>query len=293
EQAVIPKIPEDEVYSLEDAKPGYILMAGGEIVNSSYLAYGGVKGMEPIGIFCFRTGSRKLVLGLDSFYTKEDRYGPGAWPKNEDLKPVSVKPSPDSTGSNRFSCGSSTVKILSAGNQNLILDMIRRGTEEKNLFMDYIKPYGSRIGSSGMELDWQAPTLYEGFLVLCSSTRTRETIKDIIKFFDRIGDDRARILENAGDLIDGTEYILTSSSGQSTFQKTPEYGFWALRRLDQAGEQPDDSRFRELKDQSEQKTLSYKYSPLDFMTDKGIPAEVVLAKPNSDGFRGIAVTYLD
>ncbi len=293
EQEGVTEIPKNEACSVQEAKAGYILLAGGEIVRPEYLAEHGGKGLEPIGIICFRGNERKMVVGIDAFYKQKKLYGPGSWKTEESLNSILFKTDIMAKSSGKFYYDGINSKKESDGNLIAVLNLTKRGAENYNMHTDYIAPYRSNVRCAGRDLDWQAPTLYEAMILACSRTRNRESIQAIIKFFDRIGDDRARLLEEGETPVKDEEYVLTSSSGKSA-PKTPyAAGFWALRLNETPRTQADYDRFQEVMDCIGEKTTSLKCKPFDLETEAGIPVEIVLAKPDSDGFKAVAVAYLN
>ncbi len=287
------KIPENQLHTIESSKSGYIMLSGGEIVSPEYLSTCTTEGFEPIGIICFRIKEKKILLGIDAFYEQEAIYGWGSAkelatefqqqqatfnsPKGNTSYP-SLK-----TGSTQYSYDSN----------NKLLKAIKRESEQKNIYLDYIANYASTHKGLPGDLSWEAPSVFEGYIIYCNKSKILGGLNGIVSYFKNTNDSRAKALEKAGGLISDKKYVLTSNTGEGNNDNDSKHGVWAFIGLDREGGTLTNSKYMKLTDGSNKSCRSYQFRAQDLITYEYYQLEYVLAKENTDGYAAMAISHLN
>ncbi len=289
-----PNIPENELRTVESAEVGSIMLSGGEIVSPSYLLGCSKRGLEPIGLVCFRIQGKKILVGMDAFYNLQDSYGWGN-SQSPEINLSEVKSTfliPGNNGSS-FSLKQTGTKQYSNGNNTILLKTIKRGQEQNNVYLDYIASYGVTHTCTFPNLIWEAPSLYESFIIYCNKAKLLEGIKAVKQYFKNVNDSREKLLETSGAFVPHQNYILTSSAGEGRKNNIERFGIWAFKEIDREGGSPLDTKYLELEDENKKISRSFQYTVQDISVNKIYRIEYVLAKANSDGFATMAVAHLN
>ncbi len=293
-KATVFSIPDQEQHSVESAEEGYIMLAGGEIVTPEYLSECTQTGLEPIGLLCYREEARKFLIGMDAFYSPERFYGWGKLKKSsERLQFVQVIFSLYQDNLKKLYLKRDGTKQYSDGNNAYICELITRGTEQSNVFLDYIASYGPTHDCARQELKWEAPTVYESYSIYLHKAELMKGIHAVTRYFKNVDDIRGRLLESSGGLISGKKYVLTSSSNEKFSGQADCNGIWAFKELDREGGTPNGNEFHDLLDANKKSTRSYQFKAQDLSTGSTYHVEYVLVKANSDGFAAMAVAALN
>lgn len=286
-------VPEQDQYSVKAAEKGFIMLSGGEIVSPAYLSECTEKGLEPIGIICYREEDKKFLIGIDAFYEPESLYGWGT-PKteNERLQAVQVVFAREAWDLTKFALKRSGTKQYSDGNNASLSGMITRGTEQHNVYLDYIASYGRTHQYAVQGLNWEAPTVYESYSICTYKANVMEGINAVIRYFTNVHDSRGRLLESSGGLMYEKKYVLTSSSNEQFTGKADCTGIWAFKELNPGDSTPSGNTCYTLPDINQKEIKSYQFLIQDQSSNDKYQIEYILVKPNTDGFAAMAVAAL-
>ena len=284
------RIPDSELKSVRNSKPGDILLGSYQIISPGYLSTCMVKGLEPVGIICETKEGDKMLIGIDAFYSHEPLYtwrrkGDNDSSRMESLDAYITRPkdiySPISTGT---SCIYTDSRRL-----NKILEKTTCGYP--NAYINYIASYGKNHGTPA-GLDWNAPTVMEVAAIYSQKLELQEGKNAVAQYFRNTGDERASLITNSGCLISNQTYILTSNTGIANWWDKGKMGIWAFREFDGKTNKDEDENVLTLAAYGGALSYSYQYG-VATSSGRFCFIEFVLSREECTEFSTMAVAYLD